>query len=128
MRSLACTRVRESESVRFLRQATPRPSATEIALSLRAGSIAEVEPESVLAFIAGTGPVTARWMENHRVLGGFYRYAVGRGFAAISPLPTTPSPPTQLTPYVYTEVGRIFPWRAAQMLRFSLWHAKNVGM
>ena len=44
--------------------------------------IAEVKPESVLAFIAGTGPITARWRENHRVLRGFYRYAVGRGCVA----------------------------------------------
>src|SRR5580700_4054027 len=66
-------------------------------------AIAKVKPESVLAFIAGTGPITARWIENHRVLGGFYRYAVGRGFATLSPLPTdTPRPPTQLTPYIYT--------------------------
>jgi integrase len=66
-------------------------------------AVAEVKPESVLAFIAGTGPITARWIENHRVLGGFYRYAVGRGFATLSPLPTdTPRPPTQLTPYIYT--------------------------
>ena len=66
-------------------------------------AVVEVKPESVLAFIAGTGPITARWIENHRVLGGFYRYAVGRGFATLSPLPTdTPRPPTQLTPYIYT--------------------------
>ena len=66
-------------------------------------AIAEVKPEAVLAFIAGTGPITARWIENHRVLGGFYHYAVGRGFATISPLPTdTPRPPTRLTPYIYT--------------------------
>jgi site-specific recombinase XerD len=32
-----------------------------------------------------------------------YRYAVGRGFATLSPLPTdTPRPPTQWTPYIYT--------------------------
>ena len=31
-------------------------------------SIAEVTPESVLAFIARTGPVTARWIENRRLL------------------------------------------------------------
>ena len=49
--------------------------------------IEEVKAESVLAFVAATGPVTTRWIENHRVLGGFYRYAVGRGFATISPLP-----------------------------------------
>src|SRR5260370_30379107 len=66
-------------------------------------AIAEVKPESVLAFIAGTGPITARWIEIYRVLGGFYRYAVGRGFATISPLPTDISRcPTQLTPYIYT--------------------------
>src|ERR1700680_1070820 len=66
-------------------------------------AVAEVKPESVLAFIAGTGPITARWIENHRVLGGFCRYAVGRGFATLSPLPTdTPRPPTQLTPHIYT--------------------------
>ena len=46
-------------------------------------AVAEVKPESVLAFIAGTGPITARWIENHRVLGGFYRYAVGRGPQAV---------------------------------------------
>ena len=33
-------------------------------------AIAEVKPEAVLAFIARTGPITARWIENHRVLGG----------------------------------------------------------
>jgi integrase/recombinase XerD len=66
-------------------------------------ALAEVKPESVLAFIAGTGPITARWRENHRVLGGFYRYAIGRGFTTLSPLPTDiPRPPTPLTPYIYT--------------------------
>jgi site-specific recombinase XerD len=66
-------------------------------------ALAEVKPEAVLAFIAGTGPITARWRENHRVLGGFYRYAVGRGFTTVSPLPTDiPRPPTPLTPYIYT--------------------------
>jgi integrase/recombinase XerD len=66
-------------------------------------AVAEVKPESVLAFIAGTGPVTARWKENHTVLRGFYRYAVGRGFATMSPLPTDiPRSPPQLIPYIYT--------------------------
>ena len=56
-------------------------------------TIEDVNPETVLAFIAGTGPVTARWMEYRRVLKGFYRYAIGRGFATTSPLPTdTPRP------------------------------------
>jgi hypothetical protein len=54
-------------------------------------AVEEVRPEAALAFIAGTGPVTARWREYHRVLGGFYRYAISRGFATESPLPTKPA-------------------------------------
>jgi integrase/recombinase XerD len=42
--------------------------------------IEEVRPSAVLAFITGTGPVTNRWLECYRVLDGFYRYAIGRGF------------------------------------------------
>jgi integrase/recombinase XerD len=84
-------------------------------------ALAEVKPESVLAFIAGTGPITARWRENHRVLGGFYRYAIGRGFTTISPLPTDiPRPPTPLTPYIYTveELKRLL--AATEMLQTPL--------
>ena len=40
----------------------------------------EVKPEAVLAFIAGSGPVTACWLQKYRILGRFYRYAIGRGF------------------------------------------------
>jgi integrase/recombinase XerD len=66
-------------------------------------AIEEVRAESVLAFITGTGPVTARWMEYYRVLGGLYRYAISRGFAIRSPLPTTmPKLPPPFMPYIYT--------------------------
>src|SRR5689334_1822687 len=51
--------------------------------------VADVKPEAVLAFIAGNGPVTASWKQKASVLRGFYRYAIGRGFAASSPLPST---------------------------------------
>jgi integrase/recombinase XerD len=84
-------------------------------------ALAEVKPESVLAFIAGTGPITARWRENHRVLGGFYRYAIGRGFTTVPPLPTDiPRPPTPLTPYIYTveELKRLL--AATEMLQTPL--------
>jgi integrase/recombinase XerD len=84
-------------------------------------ALAEVKPEAVLAFIAGTGPITARWRENHSVLGGFYGYAVGRGFATIAPLPTgIPRPPTPLTPHIYTveELKRLL--AATEMLRTPL--------
>ncbi len=66
-------------------------------------AIEEVRPEAVLAFITGTGPVTGRWMECYRVLGGLYRYAIGRGYATMSPLPVeTPKPPPPFIPYIYT--------------------------
>jgi site-specific recombinase XerD len=62
-----------------------------------------VEPEAVLAFIAGRGPVTAYWRQKFRILGSFYRYALGRGYTATSPLPTsTPKFPPPLTPYIYS--------------------------
>ena len=66
-------------------------------------AIEEVRPECVLAFITGTGPVTTRWIEYYRVLGGLYRYAISRGFVTTSPLPTsTPKPPPPFIPYIYT--------------------------
>jgi site-specific recombinase XerD len=64
---------------------------------------AEVPPEAVRAFLAGTGPVTAFWRQKYRILGSFYRYAIGRGFVARSPLPTTvPIFPPTLSPYIYS--------------------------
>lgn len=63
----------------------------------------EVKPEAVLTFIAGRGPVTARWVQKYRILGRFYRYALGRGFVSISPLPSQiPKLPPPLTPYIYS--------------------------
>ena len=51
----------------------------------------------------GIGPLTATWMLKHRVLTGFYRFAVSRGYVDSSPLPTTlPKLPPQQTPYVYS--------------------------
>lgn len=66
-------------------------------------AVEEVRPQCVLAFITGTGPLSARWMECHRVLGGLYRYAISRDFATTSPLPTDiPKLPPPLTPYIYS--------------------------
>jgi integrase/recombinase XerD len=66
-------------------------------------TIEEVRPESAFAFINGTGPVTARWMECYRVLNGFYRYAIGRGYTTMFPLPVDiPKLPPPFIPYIYT--------------------------
>ena len=65
--------------------------------------IREIAPEMVAAFLHGSGPLSAAWTFRHRVLSGFYRFAVSRGHAAFSPLPTTiPKLPPQQTPYVYS--------------------------
>lgn len=63
----------------------------------------DVNPEAVLAFIAGNGPVTTYWRQKFRILGSFYQYALGRGFATVSPLPTSvPQFPAPMTPYIYS--------------------------
>ena len=65
--------------------------------------ISEISADAVAAFLQGSGSLTATWMLRYRVLSGFYRFAVSRGYAAFSPLPTTlPKLPPQQTPYVYS--------------------------
>ena len=65
--------------------------------------IDDVKPEPVLAFLAGDGPVTTNWRQKYRVLGSFYRYTLGRGFASASPLPTSlPQFPPPMSPYIYS--------------------------
>ncbi|MCP4822535.1 MAG: tyrosine-type recombinase/integrase [Shimia sp.] len=67
--------------------------------------IESVQPEAVLAFIAGQGPITRNWKQKASVLRSFYRYAVGRGFVLSAPLPTmTPKfPPTRVAHIYSTE-------------------------
>lgn len=65
--------------------------------------ISEIAPEAVAAFLQGSGSLSATWMLRYRVLSGLYRFAVSRGYAASSPLPTMlPKLPPQQTPYVYS--------------------------
>jgi len=67
-------------------------------------NITEVEPDSVLAFISGKGPVTTWWHKKFIALNNFYRFAIGRGYADSSPLPMTiPKHPEPLVPYIYTQ-------------------------
>jgi integrase/recombinase XerD len=72
-------------------------------------ALEDIKPESVLTYIAGSGPVTAYWRQKFVILTGFYRY--GRGFATASPLPTSvPKLPPPLVPYIYSvnELERLF--------------------
>jgi integrase/recombinase XerD len=66
-------------------------------------SVEAVKPEPVLAFIAGSGPLTTRWGLKFDILRGFYRYAQERGAVPVSPLPAqAPKLPAPLTPYIYS--------------------------
>ena len=65
--------------------------------------VSKVTPELVATFLRGQGNLSASWLLRYRVLTGLYRFAVGRGYVACSPLPTTlPKLPPQQTPYVYS--------------------------
>lgn len=72
--------------------------------------VREVETDSVCAYLAGNGPVTGFWHRKLSALRGFYRFAVARGYAACSPLPSTlPVKPPTFVPYIYSreEIKRL---------------------
>jgi integrase/recombinase XerD len=63
----------------------------------------EVTAGQVLAFLAGTGPVTRFWERKHSALAGFYKYAIARGHADRSPLPrAAPQPLKTFVPHIYS--------------------------
>jgi site-specific recombinase XerD len=63
----------------------------------------EVTPNLVVAWLAGTGPVTRFWHRKYEVLTGFYRFAIARGYATCSPLPqAVPKPLKAFVPYIYS--------------------------
>jgi len=72
-------------------------------------AIADAGAAIVLAFIAGTGPVTRFWHRKHDVLVGFYRFAIARGYCKTSPLPLPtllPKQPQPFVPYIYSREER----------------------
>ena len=65
--------------------------------------LADITAATVGAFLRGRGAPTATWSVKRSSLAGLYRYAIARGFVAVSPLPEyrpKMSPPQ--TPYVYS--------------------------
>lgn len=65
-------------------------------------SVAQIAPDPVQAYIAGTGPVTRFWHRKHEVLRGFYRLAMARGYAASSPLPQIIPKPPHFVPHIFS--------------------------
>jgi site-specific recombinase XerD len=77
--------------------------------------VAEVGAEQVNAFLRGKGPLTSFWHAKYTALHSLYRYAISRGYATVSPLPSTvPKRPPSLVPYIYSrqELQRLL--RAAE--------------
>jgi site-specific recombinase XerD len=71
--------------------------------AMKDAPLTEVTTERVLAYIAGTGPVTRFWHRKHEALRGFYRFAMGRGYTQSCPLPERlPRPSRIFTPYIYS--------------------------
>lgn len=68
-------------------------------------AITDVEPQQVTRYLAGSGrPVTRHWHRKYEALTGFYRFALGRGYVALSPLPkTVPKRPEPFRPYIFPE-------------------------
>lgn len=66
-------------------------------------NLADVKPDSVSRFLAGTAPaITANWHGKHQALRGFYRYAISRSYTKTSPLPVViPKRPPPFVPYIY---------------------------
>lgn len=62
---------------------------------------ADIQPEQVSAFLAGTGPITLSWHNKYKTLNGLYHYALSRGYLTASPLPTVvPKRPQSLVPHI----------------------------
>lgn len=58
--------------------------------------IDKVQASAVADFLRGTGALSATWSLKYKVLSGLYKFAISRGHADVSPLPT------KLTKYFYS--------------------------
>ena len=77
----------------------------------------EVHPDRLYTYLLGSGPVTRFFHRKHDALSGFYRFAIGRGYATCSPLPTIlPASSNTFAPYIYSndELQRLMDAAASQ--------------
>lgn len=86
-----------------LRSETARRTLRQFGRYMGDIHIDEIQAQQVLGFLQGTGPLSSAWRVKYRLLSGFYRFAISRGHAAVSPLPSNlPKLPPQQTPYIYS--------------------------
>jgi integrase/recombinase XerD len=65
-------------------------------------ALADIGPEIIDQFLRGRALSTS-WTSKYHALAGLYRFAIARGYVAVSPLPThRPKLPPQQTPYIYS--------------------------
>jgi integrase len=86
--------------------------------------IGEVQAEAVAAFLRGRGALNATWGLKYRILSGFYKFAISRGYADNTPLPANvPKLPPQQSAYVYSidELRRL-------LQATSVLHANNTPL
>jgi integrase len=66
--------------------------------------VKQIGPESVRAFLDGTGPMTRFWARKFNALTGFYRFCLARGYVCSVPLPTrVPRRSQSFSPYIYSQ-------------------------
>jgi site-specific recombinase XerD len=73
--------------------------------------IDDIKPDKVRKFLEGADPITQTWHIKLGVLRNFYKYALSRGYAHESPLPTViPKRPPTFVPHIYSqeELRRLF--------------------
>ncbi|ETR67014.1 MAG: integrase family protein [Candidatus Magnetoglobus multicellularis str. Araruama] len=72
--------------------------------SLGEGPITAIEAKAVHNFINGQGPVTENNLKKYKVLSGFYKFVLTRGFVKVSPLPSSIPQKTipDFVPYIYS--------------------------
>ncbi len=76
------------------------PSVDAVGMEIEIGDILA---EQVSAFLCRGGSITSAWHVRYSALRGLYRYAITRGYATVSPLPTVvPKRPPSFVPYIYS--------------------------
>jgi integrase len=86
-----------------MRFATETRILTSFTRTLGDVAVNDVTPGQVDAYLAGNGPLTRFWHRKLDALRGFYRFALARDYASVSPLPTrVPRPPRAFVPYIYS--------------------------
>src|ERR1051325_8103620 len=62
-----------------------------------------VTPHAVRRYLDGNRPIINGWLYKYHVLNGFYRFAISRKYASVSPLPRNkPHRQRSFVPYIYS--------------------------